>query len=42
MIAAVSGGPDSMALLTGLLSLNSARPEAAPEVVAAHFNHRLR
>ncbi|MCH7734090.1 MAG: tRNA lysidine(34) synthetase TilS [Chloroflexi bacterium] len=42
LIAAVSGGPDSMALLTGLLSLNSARPEAAPVVVAAHFNHRLR
>ena len=42
LIAAVSGGPDSMALLIGLLSLRSAHPEVAPEVVAAHFNHRLR
>ncbi len=31
-----------MALLSGLLSLRSSRPEVAPEVVAAHFNHRLR
>ena len=31
-----------MALLIGLLSLRSAHPEGAPEVVAAHFNPRLR
>jgi tRNA(Ile)-lysidine synthase len=40
VVAAVSGGPDSVALLRALIA---ARPAAAPfPVVVAHLNHRLR
>jgi tRNA(Ile)-lysidine synthase len=39
LVAAVSGGPDSVALLTVLLRLSSA---LTIKVVAAHVNHRLR
>ncbi len=38
LVAAVSGGPDSVALLRALLQ---ARPQSLPLVVA-HFNHQLR
>jgi tRNA(Ile)-lysidine synthase len=40
MVAAVSGGPDSVALLRALLSLRDAE-EPGP-LVMAHLNHRLR
>jgi tRNA(Ile)-lysidine synthase len=39
MVAAVSGGPDSVALLHALLRLRSA---ACPPLVIAHLNHQLR
>ena len=39
LVVAVSGGPDSMALLQGLLEL---RHEGGAPLIAAHFNHRLR
>lgn len=39
VLAAVSGGPDSVALLEGLLRL---REELSFSVTAAHLNHRLR
>ncbi|TVS17497.1 MAG: tRNA lysidine(34) synthetase TilS [Planctomycetaceae bacterium] len=38
-IAAVSGGPDSVALLRAMLAL---RRPGAGRVIVAHFNHRLR
>lgn len=38
-IAAVSGGPDSVALLRALLAL---RRPGAGRIIVAHFNHRLR
>jgi tRNA(Ile)-lysidine synthase len=40
VLAAVSGGPDSMALLGALCALARGRPSL--RVVAAHFDHRLR
>jgi len=40
VVAAVSGGPDSMAMLHGLATLARERPEL--RVIAAHFDHRLR
>ena len=39
MVAAVSGGPDSVALLHALLRLRSA---SSPPLVIAHLNHQLR
>ena len=39
ILAAVSGGPDSMCLLNALLAISSKR---GFKVVAAHFNHKLR
>jgi tRNA(Ile)-lysidine synthase len=39
VLAAVSGGADSVALLLGLSQLRAASPG---RLVAAHFNHRLR
>lgn len=39
LVIAVSGGPDSTALLLGLEALQS---EGAPPLIVAHFNHRLR
>lgn len=39
MVAAVSGGPDSVALLRALLLL---RPASRPPLVIAHLNHQLR
>jgi tRNA(Ile)-lysidine synthase len=40
LIVAVSGGPDSVALLRALLM--PAEERTGPRVVVAHFNHRLR
>ncbi|MBI4219596.1 MAG: tRNA lysidine(34) synthetase TilS [Chloroflexi bacterium] len=39
LLAAVSGGPDSTALLLALIEI---REQEGLEIVAAHFNHRLR
>jgi tRNA(Ile)-lysidine synthase len=39
LVLAVSGGPDSVALLTALVEL---RPASAGPLLIAHFNHRLR
>ena len=39
VLVAVSGGPDSVALLSALAAL---RRRAGIELCAAHFNHRLR
>jgi tRNA(Ile)-lysidine synthase len=39
MVVAVSGGPDSVALLLALLRL---RPPSSPPLVIAHLNHQLR
>ena len=41
IIVAVSGGADSMALLTGLHDL-STRKKLSLNIVVAHFNHKLR
>jgi tRNA(Ile)-lysidine synthase len=38
-LVAVSGGPDSVALLRAMARL---APQAGPRLVAAHFNHHLR
>src|SRR6185503_19028528 len=40
VVVAVSGGPDSLALLTVLRAL--ARHDLVLELVVAHLNHRLR
>jgi tRNA(Ile)-lysidine synthase len=40
MVVAVSGGPDSVALLRALLAWEA--PEAPRRLVAAHLNHQLR
>jgi tRNA(Ile)-lysidine synthase len=40
IVVAVSGGPDSVALLRALLSFHSTNP--ATRLVAAHLNHQLR
>src|SRR5260370_24062661 len=40
MVVAVSGGPDSVALLRALLSI--CRPNAGERMIVAHLNHRLR
>ena len=42
LLLAVSGGPDSMAMLVALAHLREADPNQIPMFVAAHFNHRLR
>ena len=42
ILVALSGGPDSVALLHALLRLRIACPELKFEVAAAHLNHRLR
>src|SRR5437867_8961533 len=39
MVVAVSGGPDSVALLRALLALRRSPP---PPLVIAHLNHQLR
>jgi tRNA(Ile)-lysidine synthase len=41
VIAAVSGGPDSVALIRGLAKLKAAA-RGAGRLIVAHFNHRLR
>ncbi len=42
-IVAVSGGPDSVALLRGLVTLASSHQKANPKnLVVAHVNHQLR
>jgi tRNA(Ile)-lysidine synthase len=40
MVVAVSGGPDSVALLRAILSVR--RPNAGERMIVAHLNHRLR
>jgi tRNA(Ile)-lysidine synthase len=42
ILVALSGGPDSVALLHTLIRLRVACPELKFEVAAAHLNHRLR
>jgi tRNA(Ile)-lysidine synthase len=42
LLVAVSGGPDSMALLAGLMRLSDVANVAVPRLIATHFNHRLR
>lgn len=43
VVAAVSGGPDSLCLLGALVSLQSDHPELAPgRIVVAHLDHGLR
>ncbi|HEU5440191.1 MAG TPA: ATP-binding protein, partial [Ktedonobacterales bacterium] len=43
ILAAVSGGPDSLALLGTLLALRERRdPQAPGEIVVAHLDHGLR
>ncbi|NQW18180.1 MAG: tRNA lysidine(34) synthetase TilS [Chloroflexi bacterium] len=42
LLCAVSGGPDSMAMLTAMVNLRESSNEKIPEFVVAHFNHRLR
>jgi len=42
VLAAVSGGPDSVALLHALVRLRAAHPELGYRTAAAHLNHGLR
>jgi len=42
ILVAVSGGPDSVALLHALRRLRVTSPELGYELTAAHLNHRLR
>jgi tRNA(Ile)-lysidine synthase len=42
VLFAVSGGPDSMAMLTAIANLHETSSDQVSDFVAAHFNHRLR
>ncbi len=42
VVVAVSGGPDSVALLCALASLSAGSPDPNDVMVIAHFNHQLR
>jgi tRNA(Ile)-lysidine synthase len=42
LLVAVSGGPDSVALLLALVELRDRRPLSPGRLVVAHLNHRLR
>ena len=42
VLLAISGGPDSMAMLTAMINLRQTSSDQVPEFAVAHFNHRLR
>ena len=42
ILFAVSGGPDSMAMLTAMINLRRIAGDQVPKFAVAHFNHRLR